>query len=491
MRLPKRWAFWILLCGGLWPAGAQEVERVRLTQVHVRLPQVTVYLDAVDRAGQGAADLDQVTATLGDDRLLLENLEPFAGSGEGIAYVFLVDVSRSLASEQFEQMRAALARWISDLTPDDRAAILSFGDGCRSEADFTADREALNKALATLGPTDETTSLHLALERALELGHRQDPGLPSRRVAVVLTDGRDEGSGLSAEDVARRIGEQPMPIYAIGYSRLQPANRQRYLDVLHRFAQLSGGLFVAGDQGSIDSHYAALRQAVQRVWVARFACANCLADGDSYRFQINVGVSGAVFTAGIDVRLLPQSLPPAPPAPPPPAAPAEEPRQWWLVGGGGAVLLLALILWRWSRRRGDVESSAETERLDLHLQPDGEGDNAPDVATEPEPAPSGGMEIQLVVVRGRKPGRVYAAHVAERCAAGSDDSNDIVLAREDGVEPRHFELFREARELWIRPQTRHSTTSVNGVPTAGRNHLESDDLILAGNTELRIVFDQS
>ncbi len=501
-RLPVRWAFWLLLWGALQPVAAQDVERVRLTQVHVRLPQVIAYLDAMDGAGMRAAGLDQVTATLGEKPLRLEELEPFDASGEGIAYIFLVDVSRSLAAEQFEQMRAALGRWISDLSANDRAAILAFGDGCRTAADFTGDRQALNAALAALGPTDQTTNLHLALERALELGHRQDPGLPSRRVAVVLTDGRDEGSGLADDDVARRIGEQPLPIYAIGYSRLRPPNRQTYLDVLHRFATLSGGLFVAGDQGSLDAHYAGLRQAIERVWVARFTCTDCRADGQSYRFQASVEVSGRVFPAGMDVRLIPRSLPEPPPetlpgtGPPQELPAAEDSLRWWLAGAGVAILLLALILWWRSRRRQtageplEAESLPELDRPAPAPEPAGLA-GAPAAATEPRPPRNLGMPIQLVVVRGRKPGRVYSARVADRCSVGTAGSNDLVLRQEDGVEPSHFELSRETDKLWIRPLTRRRSTSVNGVPTDNRHQLENDDLVLAGNTELRIVFEET
>ncbi len=497
------WAFWTLLCCGLWPAAAQEVERVRLTQVHVRLPQVIAYLDAVDGRGLRAAALDRVTATLGDHRLELEeDPVPFDASGEGIAYIFLVDVSKSLAVEQFGQIQAAMAHWIADLETDDRAAILSFGDDCRTVVDFTADREALNAALATLGPTDQRTRLHKALVRALELGHRQDPGLPSRRVAVVLTDGRDEGSGQNVEDVVRKIGDQPLPIYALGYSQLRPANRQRYLDVLHRFAVLSGGLFVDAGQGSIDDRYVDLRQAIQRVWVAHFRCDACREDGKKYRFQSSVEVAEKAFPVGIDVRLvLSSSPPPKTPVDPPPKTQPELPTAegslaWWLAAAGAA-LLLVLILWWWSRRRRGAElpAAADSERLDLHLRAEGKEDDAredaePPPRDEPELPPNPGTEIQLVVIRGRKPGRTYRARVAGRCTAGAGDSNDIVLAQEDGVETHHFELVREAEELWIRPQNQRSTTSVNGVPTADRHQLEPDDLILAGSTELRIIFEE-
>ncbi|MCP4663642.1 MAG: VWA domain-containing protein [bacterium] len=480
---------WSLL--GLVPtsAAAQEIERFRISQAHTRLPEVAAYLDVVDAAGSPARTLDEVTATLGDEELAVESLSPFETSGEGVAYLFLVDVSKSLRQAQFDQIRAALERWISELTAADRAAILTFGESCQVAADFTADREALRTVLTGLGPTDQETQLHLAFERALELGRRLDPDLPTRRVIVVLSDGRDEGSGLTTEDVARLIEQQPLPIYAIGYSRLPERERRRHLDVLNRFARLSGGVFFPGDEDSLGEVYDGIRQAVRRVWVARFSCPTCQGDGRIHRFQINVTAGGRVFSEGMSLRLLPG------PRPEPELPPVPEPRRWWMLAaaGGSLLLLSAILIWWWlARRRSEAEAAEEEDVVVPELEP-GAGEWGAAASEDDAEAPGiggedSGLNLQLVVVRGRIPGRAYPVRLVRRCVVGSDGDNDLVLADEDGVEDRHFELTAEGRELWIRDLTRQRTTSVNGVPIAGPFHLEKGDLILAGRTELRIVF---
>jgi hypothetical protein len=40
---------------------------------------------------------------------------PFAATGEGVLYVLLVDLSRSLDAAQFERIRQALRDWIGAL----------------------------------------------------------------------------------------------------------------------------------------------------------------------------------------------------------------------------------------------------------------------------------------------------------------------------------------------------------------------------------------
>ncbi len=486
-----------LLIGG--SAAAQEVATVRISQAYARLPEVVAYLDALDAAGSLVQTLDQVTATLQDRSLELEELVPFEQSGEGVAYLFLVDISKSLREAQFAPIRAAIERWIEGLSGADRAAILSFGDSAQLVQDFTNDQEALRAALAGLGPSDNSTQLHLALRNALEVGRRQDPDLPTRRAIVVLSDGKDEGSGLTEGDVVELLRDDPLPIYAIGYSRLSRADRERYLDVMNRFVQHSGGIFSEGTDDSLDEVYDRIRQAIRRVWVARFTCAECESDNRIYPLGVTAAVGGRVFPATLNVRALAGLAPQTPVEEIPP-----PPQRWWLLTVAAGIALLGLLgWWWWSRRQGELEEfdddylppeAGELEAGDLLAgEPEAAGLEPEMAGGEPEPvvvaAEVPAQVLKLIVVHGRTRGQSYELELQERCVVGTDPGSDLVL-HEEGLEPHHFELYLDAGHVWVRDLTRQRRTSVNGVPIAGPFQLEIGDLILAGRTELRVVFEE-
>jgi VWFA-related protein len=298
-----------LLAAGA-PLAAQPVQTLAVNtaiQLGAEAPAVRVYFDALDAVGQELPDLrpEELSATLGEATLEVRSLTPFAETGEGVAYVFVVDTSMSLSPEQFNRIRSALAEWIGGLRPNDRAAIVAFGSEVRLVTDFTADRELLNAGLGTLGATDAKTLLFRGLLEALDLGQRRDPDLPNRRAAVVLSDGFDEGSGLTPDDALARLRAKPMPIYAIGYSQLPEPRRRTYLDVLLRLATNSGGAFYEADRSRFAEAYAAIRHAIARVWVADFTCAGCRTDGNEYHLQLTVRRQGRVLAHGTDVRMLP------------------------------------------------------------------------------------------------------------------------------------------------------------------------------------------
>ncbi len=487
-------------------------------QISAPEPRVRAFLDLLDAEGRPVASLrrEQLSATLGRETATLERLESLSESGQGVAYVFLIDISRSLSGEQFERIREALRSWFARLRETDRAAILAFGESSRLVVDFSADRELLARSLQSLGPTDNQTLLHQALKDGLELCQRRDPGLPARRVLVVLTDGRDEGSGLAAEDVLTRLRSEPAPVYAIGYSQLRdPEQRRRFLDLLHRFATVSGGAFFESERDGFALAYEAIREAIHRVWAADLSCPACSADGQLHRLQIDLRTEGRLLSQGTQVRLLPSLLTAAAPEPaavqpvpaetepPLPSSASEETAEGAPAPGpesapSGAVRLaafallllsVAALLLLWRRRRIDsphpaVAPPQESEEPEAAApQPVAARSSAPAPIARPVPA----LSIRFVVVRGSRPGRQYRMLLQDRAVIGARSDCDCVLAEEPGTAPRQFELFQQKGAVYVRNLAESNPTLLDGVPIDGAQLVHNEDLLGTREMILRFV----
>ncbi len=295
---------WLLTASAL----AGEPASLRISQALAEGTQVKVYARVSDALGAPVAD-ETLTfhATLGTQVAEVVSSTPFAASGEGVLYLFLVDLSRSLDAATFERIRQALREWVAALGPQDRAAILSFGTQVRTLVAPTADPAALNTAIAGLKPTEPHTALHEALAQGLILGQQRGADLPSRRALVVLSDGRDDApGGMTAEEVEARLTEGAVPIYAMGFSRARDrASREAGLAALGRFARQSGGLFIDASAGDLAGSYATMRERIREVLRLEVRCPSCLADGNRYRLQLALTQDGRTLSDGVDVRLYP------------------------------------------------------------------------------------------------------------------------------------------------------------------------------------------
>ncbi len=297
----------VLISSGLF---AQEPRQFRLSQARqfgggeVRL---RAYVDLTDGNGAAGPILDPgaLSGTFGERELMVEDVGLFRDSLEGIAYIFLIDISRSLQPNQFAVLRRAVDQWVAALGPDDQVAVVAFGETSRLVVDFTSDLDAARTAIANLQPTEDLTALYRALLDTAGLAQRRDPGLPNRRVAIVVSDGRDEGSGVVFEDALERLEDVQIPVYAIGSSRLTEPSRRRHLDELKRLALRTGGDIREVDGGDLAAACREVDRLIRRVWALGLHCPRCIADGDAYRLQLNLQLAERVLSDGKSVRSLP------------------------------------------------------------------------------------------------------------------------------------------------------------------------------------------
>ncbi len=349
-------------------ASASDISSFRISQASAQLPVIKVYLDILGTDGNSAQGIlpEQFTATVGANQAAVNEIKPFEGSGQGVAYILLVDISRSLKEDQFILIRKALNAWIDAMTGNDRASIMTFGTDVNVVQDFTADKEALKAKVALLKPTDNDTQLHLGLAKAMEMGGRTDPDLPNRRVIVTMSDGHDDfAGGMTKQEVLDRIKEDRVPIYAIGlYIQPDTRKKEEYLKVLGEFARTSGGAYYKAGGKPLEEMYSQMQKGIRRVFIAMLSCDTCNADGRVYRLQINLARGAKSMTHGVDLRLLPTPAPPAlpqqpeaspqplPSIPQKPALPEKFPL-WPDTAGAIAIiiLLVALLLIRRARRK--------------------------------------------------------------------------------------------------------------------------------------------
>ena len=186
---------------------------------------------------------------------------------------------------------------------------------------------------------------------------------------VVLSDGKDEGSGLTADDVLQRQRETRVPIYAAGYSHLRGDERRRYLDVLHRLARASGGAYREATGQAIEAIYHDLSNAVRNVVVSTWTCHVCVADGSSKRLQLHYEQGSRSLTDGLALRLLPDLAQVPDAAPDAPSDAAENSSPLWerldvqALAGAATVLLLLAVLFARRRRARQAEADGAAGKL--------------------------------------------------------------------------------------------------------------------------------
>ena len=224
-------------------------ERQQMPQPHVESVSVALVLVAVVvRSGDDyVGNLEQ------DDFELLVDGRPVAidmferRTDAPTSIVILQDLSGSMAnSGKLEVSRQIVQHMIDTAGADDEFAIVTFASGqARVEVPFTSERRTLLEALATWRGYG-TTGLHDAVAWLPEISLA---GRRPKKAALLLTDGIDNASELSAVSARTVVREAQLPVYVFGMTAgtsgrpAASSESETYSAILRQLAERTAGRY--------------------------------------------------------------------------------------------------------------------------------------------------------------------------------------------------------------------------------------------------------
>ena len=125
-----------------------------------------------------------------------------------VALLFDVSGSMSVASK-LQQAIAAARHFVASLVKEDEAAVFAFDRSLREVQGFTTDRDALDRAFGNLRAFGQTSIFDAAADTA----SRISPDRSRRQAIVIVTDGVDTSSRMTAEEVSAIASAIDVPIY--------------------------------------------------------------------------------------------------------------------------------------------------------------------------------------------------------------------------------------------------------------------------------------
>ena len=159
-----------------------------------------------------------------------------------LSLAFIVDSSGSMAGRKMTACRDLIAAFLDQRRQDDQLALWTFGDERVVERfPFGMGWYLLPRVLETIRPWS-TTAIYDMIQRIPDVMER---ATHPRRAAILLTDGVDNASRLTAEDAARIAEELDTPVFVLGVEP-PPASEgggASFEEVLVLIADASGGRY--------------------------------------------------------------------------------------------------------------------------------------------------------------------------------------------------------------------------------------------------------
>jgi len=269
-------------------AAQDETPQIRITQVdNSQFPKVTVYVSVTNAAGEPVnVDASQIQITENGQQMHPDDI---GGSGEigPLTTLLVVDVSGSmLQGGKLDSAKAAANAYVDQMRPGDQAGLLTFNTKVNYVQPVTADHAALAAAINNLNAQNDT-----AMYDAISQGTKTLKDVPGRKAIIVLTDGLDNVSKITSDQVIQDIGPSGLSISTIGLGDPGKMGVNSGLDEagLRTLADRAGGAYgYANDPASLQALYASYARALQSEYRFTYTSPAALRDGTNRNLNVSL-----------------------------------------------------------------------------------------------------------------------------------------------------------------------------------------------------------
>jgi VWFA-related protein len=207
----------------------------------------------------------------------------------------VIDTSASIASRfKFEQEAAAHFMQTVVTGPDDLAFVVGFANSVLLVQDFARDESLVTHALGQLAPSGGTALWDAVSFAAEKLASRSETK-PVARILVVISDGDDNSSSVTAKQAIHRAESGDVIIYTVSTRDFTDTAENSFVGehALRTLAELTGGAaFALGSVRGLNSSLAALQQVIRSRYLLSYKPAQFQRDGQYRAIDISAEKGG-------------------------------------------------------------------------------------------------------------------------------------------------------------------------------------------------------
>jgi len=248
---------------------------------------VLLHASVVDKNGKLLTNIPQSAFKILEDGVE-QPLKLFRREDVPVSMGIIVDNSGSMNSKRARVAAAAL-ELVKQSNPEDEVFIVNFNDDTHIDQVLTNDVRKLQAALARM-ESRGGTAMRDALSTSIDYVKKN--GKKDKKVLVVITDGNDNSSNISLEQVLRKSQNSEVLIYAIGLLSEEEARDARAAKkALKTLTEAAGGMdYYPKSLSDVEEITPRVAREIRNQYILGYTSSNQNLDG-SFR-QIKVTVNG-------------------------------------------------------------------------------------------------------------------------------------------------------------------------------------------------------
>ncbi len=242
----------------------------------VSVQYVELFASALDKAGKSVAGLSGEDFAIKEDGKVQQIVRFDKVDNLPMHVEILLDTSASMADSLDRARAAALQFFQQTLQPKDRAAVVTFNDRPQLQAKLTNDLSTLAASLVGL-KAERGTALYDAVIFSLYYMN----GVKGQRALLLLSDGKDENSRFTFENMLEYARRSGVAVYAVGldFGKAERDTKKK----LEKLADETGGRsFFIENVDQLPAIYGQIQTELRSRYLIAYQSNNS-APGDKFR----------------------------------------------------------------------------------------------------------------------------------------------------------------------------------------------------------------
>jgi len=268
---------------------AQEYPSAKITQVDTsQFPVVTVYISVVDSAGEPVAVSPSQLVIRENGIVMTPDDIGSTGDSDPLVTMLVMDISGSMNhADKINSAKGAARAYIDQSRPKDLIGLVSFETEIEYVQPLTSNHTSVETAINDLKVQGDT-AMYDALARSIEFME----AVTGRKAIIVMTDGLDNRSKISPQEVLQMIGPEGLSISTIGLGIPDHSTSAlSSLDeaALSALAEQAGGAYgYANDEESLRKLYELYGRALQSEYYITYTSPSTLRDGINRALSVSL-----------------------------------------------------------------------------------------------------------------------------------------------------------------------------------------------------------
>ncbi|MGI9167847.1 MAG: VWA domain-containing protein [Pyrinomonadaceae bacterium] len=269
------------------PAVQQKLGNELDGPVIVNTDLITLTVTVTDTYGRYVSGLGQKAFTILEDKQPQE-ITYFSDDDSPVSVGVLFDVSGSMSGDKIKQAREALSKFIQTSHNSDEYFLIGFNSRAQLLLDRTRDGNAVLDKL-TFVQTRNNTALYDACYLGVEKVQR---GLHPKRALLLISDGQDNNSRYSFNELRRLLKESDVVLYGVGILGSGDAGSPLGMEgqgILDELANVSGGkAFFPRSPVEMDDIFEQIALELRHQYSIGYKPSNFANDGKWHKIKVKV-----------------------------------------------------------------------------------------------------------------------------------------------------------------------------------------------------------